>query len=297
MAADGASLPTAISEITVFEPTWCHISVSQPTKRGKSGERYYYSDLSILLLRCVDSDAIADGGCFSASVEDLRLAGPARVSHFDVLLAPGQYLIVPCSLERQMAVEEQLLHGSFQSVGLAGMKKGKGSSSVSYCIRLLSAHVVQVRQVSGMESDVVWDSIERAVCDAGLLKRKVVGSPAIVMERTLCDGVSLRLLEAGGIALIHVTNTLSTKIALIRFKLSAATKTYSATNPEVWRAVLPLSRRLVGLCVCPAFESMAEYYLVTADGIECKVVENLQGERCPPNEGLFATRRISFQSS
>lgn len=58
-------IPSQCVQIRILEPTWMYATICQPTKRGKARRRYYYSDISMLVVRtnlAVDSN---NGGCFS----------------------------------------------------------------------------------------------------------------------------------------------------------------------------------------------------------------------------------------
>ncbi|KAJ3402591.1 Calpain-type cysteine protease dek1, partial [Chytridiales sp. JEL 0842] len=46
-----SSTPSYIFELNIFEPTWTHLSLCQPTKRGKANQAYYYSDVTLLIFR------------------------------------------------------------------------------------------------------------------------------------------------------------------------------------------------------------------------------------------------------
>ncbi|KAJ1566751.1 Calpain-type cysteine protease dek1, partial [Cladochytrium tenue] len=235
-------------------------AASQRLERGRAGSRYFYSDLCLVILR------LEGGTERRVHVEDIRMFGPTRTSHFDVVLGTKggacRYLVIPFSVERQMATDEEKLWGSYESVGLAGMKKGRGSPSVPFTLRMLSAHVVQARELPSNASigvaELVWDALDHALSDESIIHRKgVVGSPVLVSQRPIPSScgtlAALRVFEASGIALVQmvivhnggkkdatdaVVSAIDVPTALeVRVSLKAATRTYTCTRGDSRRTV------------------------------------------------------------
>ncbi|KAJ3193868.1 Calpain-type cysteine protease dek1 [Irineochytrium annulatum] len=127
-----SSIPFCCHELTMVEPSWLHFSICQPNKRGKAYESYFYSDVSVAILRVSP---------FGLSLEDIRLFGPGRASHFDVSLpADGAtFFIVPFSLNRELFIREGAKKG-LKVIGAGGGIAKPEKREVEFVIRLMSSN-------------------------------------------------------------------------------------------------------------------------------------------------------------
>ena len=205
------SVAECIHEIKILEPTWMHISICQPTKRGKANEPYFYSDLGILILKMNSCTKDDDDELSRYDIEDLRLFGPCRVSHVELMLGePGgsecRYIVIVFSIEREIALceesrqpiistlaDKKIPNSLFQfGAGGRNVLKGKGSPAVSFSLRFLSSNPIMVcsRIIEdgvnidsglGNVSRLLWEAVERALFDAALQESKTVGTPIKVL--------------------------------------------------------------------------------------------------------------------
>ncbi|KAJ3095756.1 Calpain-type cysteine protease dek1 [Phlyctochytrium planicorne] len=180
-----SSVSQQVFELQIFEPTWTYFSICQPNKRGKANEKYFYSDICLMILRL--SATSMD------EVEDIRFFGPCRASHFDIVLTSGKtddptatFVLIPFSVEREIAILEENAQG-LEIIGAGGkVKKGIGSPEAPFSLRILSAHAVGLRQrnpadIANFSTDLVWDYIDMALCLAPIVNRNTPGSPRLVI--------------------------------------------------------------------------------------------------------------------
>jgi hypothetical protein len=184
------AVPHSIFELKVLEPTWLYISLCQPTKRGKANVAYYYSDITLVIFKITVFD-----GKESISLEDIRYYGPSKVSHVELVLGDSftssedgcRYLLCPISVERSVALAEEERSSSKKPnagllmVGAGGsVKKGKGSPECEFSMRIFSANPVLLRERDLAQQDVLWDAMERSLCESGIVGSKMAGSPIVV---------------------------------------------------------------------------------------------------------------------
>ncbi|KAJ3246563.1 Calpain-type cysteine protease dek1 [Chytriomyces hyalinus] len=288
-------------ELLVPDPTWVSISLCQRTKRGKASENFYYTDLSLLIL-ALHEDA-------PPTIQDVRLFGQGRDSHFDLFLGEqrddggtSRYLVVAFSVERETALQEARLQngrgggGRLNRVGSGGRGPDGLLKRIEFTVRLLSANAVGSceRDFSKEQLGFVWDAVERSICDMTLVGRKgACGTARMTLEEPLwnpfqlqesssnipklpspssaewkAENHVLRITQSFGIAVAHVTNTSPNIWIRMRLKMQAATKTYSTTMPLIWRVIPPLSRRIIGVAVCPSSEAICGHDVAGASEIE-----------------------------
>ncbi|KAJ3029360.1 UNVERIFIED_CONTAM: Calpain-type cysteine protease dek1 [Siphonaria sp. JEL0065] len=332
MLPESQSVSSSVIELSVPDPSWINISLCQRTKRGKSMENFYYTDLTLLIL------AVSDDNTKAVFIQDLRLFGQGRDSHFDLFLGErdkvARYILVPLSIERETDIQEQ-------KVFKRGMNRvGSGKSGykqldlkrLEFTIRIMSANPVGgcFQKCIGRDMDFVWDAVERAICDMSLVGRPLLnGSPTLTMQRNLPTSYqlanynsdttlrldhsepwsppdfTLRVTESRGVALAHFTNTHPKLWIRIRFQMRAATKTYNSTVATVWRYIPPRSRRVVGACVCPSWEGVFGHEVMAVTDVEwdsflgsecwCSVLghdSGVGGECACRSRGLFGSREI-----
>lgn len=92
VAPDGlAIMAQGMVQVRVHEPTFLYVTAVQPNKRGKIQGKYWFSDVSMLILKD------KDGNC---TVEHVRLCGARRNFHVEMMFddASAVYYIVPFSL-------------------------------------------------------------------------------------------------------------------------------------------------------------------------------------------------------
>ncbi|KAJ3130145.1 Calpain-type cysteine protease dek1 [Physocladia obscura] len=297
--SESSSIAEQAIELLVPDPSWINISICQRTKRGKPNENFYYTDISILIISMADNDNPANA---AAHVEDVRLFGHGRDSHFDLFLGDRgktrRYLLIPFSIERETAKHEASKNVSGMTrvgSGEWGHLRNMELKRVEFTVRILSANTVGVCKLDMKEADFVWNAFDRGICDSGLITRKnSYGSLRLTQNITLdtwsqiiapdiasnhkteqlqihpwpSDNFTFRILQTTGIALVHVTNTHASISIKVRMQLRAATKTFSSTVAHVWRIIPPKSRKIVGVCVCPCSEAVCGHELVSIDNVE-----------------------------
>ncbi|KAJ3220166.1 Calpain-type cysteine protease dek1 [Dinochytrium kinnereticum] len=278
----------------------------QPNKRGKAYQNYFYSDINLIILRIVDDSS-------TVSIEDLRFFGPCRASHFDIVLdvdkqrgkTSSSYLLIPFSVEREIALLEEDTY-NLEMIGAGGrVRKGRNSPDAPFTLRLMSANAVAVREREWdhsceLSNDGLWDNVERALCESGIINRRAFGSPTLVFRNCLPANhatVQLHVFETCGISLAQVINTSPDTDCFVRMRLRASTKTSTATKAQLWRRIPPKSRAIVASCITPSYEAMSEFRLITVE--ELGVVVNGHPLEVSDDQiatvyerGLLAARKI-----
>ena len=84
--------------VTAREPTWCHVMLLQPTKRGRGASGRYYADLALTVCE-VNSGGSAADDVKMLHPEALLLSGAVRSSDTQVVFQPSvRYLVTPVAL-------------------------------------------------------------------------------------------------------------------------------------------------------------------------------------------------------
>ncbi|KAI8852372.1 hypothetical protein BC829DRAFT_384962 [Chytridium lagenaria] len=266
-----SSIARKIYELRVFEPTWIYFTLCQPNKRGKAYQKYFYTDVNLIILRINENSS-------SISVEDMRLFGPCRASHFDLVLSGDSlsgtsYLLIPFSVQRQLSLVEEDL----DIIGAGGkVDKARNAIDAPFTLRLMSANAVSVRERDWddkvpISKDDLWDNVERSFCDGGIVNRHSLGSPTLVFQKGFPaekPTAYLHIFETCGISIAHLVNQSSTTDCFVRMHLRASTKTSTATKAKLWRHVPPKSRSIVAACISPSYEAMAEFRLISLEELE-----------------------------
>ncbi|KAI9328778.1 hypothetical protein BDR26DRAFT_40783 [Obelidium mucronatum] len=333
---EAQSVSSNVIELSVPDPSWINISLCQRTKRGKAKENFYYTDLTLLILKISDSKEGADT---PLSVQDMRLFGQGRDSHFDLFLGErektARYLLIPLSIERETALREvKVFKRGINRVGSgeSGFKPME-LKRLEFTVRIMSANPVggcfSRTAVNGEKGlDFVWDAVERALCDMSLVGRPLLsGSPNLSMQQNLPtlyqlananDAIqlehsepwdpshfTLRVSQSSGIAIAHFTNTHPKLWIKIRLGIRAAAKTFNSTVSYVWRFIPPLSRRVIGTCICPSWEGMYGHDVIGVTNVEwdsfigsdcmCQIfgIDSLAASECACEmRGLYSVRSI-----
>eukprot|EP00041_Stephanoeca_diplocostata_P029261 m.858982 g.858982 ORF g.858982 m.858982 type:complete len:526 (+) comp23526_c0_seq5:1852-3429(+) len=92
VAPDGlAILAAGMVQVRVHEPTLLYVTAVQPNKRGKVQGTYWFSDVSMLIMKVTDK---------RCTVEQIRLCGARRNFHIEIMFddPSAVYFIVPFSL-------------------------------------------------------------------------------------------------------------------------------------------------------------------------------------------------------
>lgn len=154
-------------EIKTIANTWTYFSIVQPTKRGKADGKYYYSDISFVVVKLVA------GSLHSFTIVHLKLAGKCKVYHSDIILDKcnenESFILVPfitsCNTKRTLA---------------------------PFTVRLFSAEPLQTRKVAP-DTSFALRAIHLSLNelhDKSLLKKRVAlqgGSSLVVVEsRSSC---------------------------------------------------------------------------------------------------------------
>jgi len=87
-------------EIRVSEPTWLYVSILQPGKRGKADVKFWYADISLIVIR----ERMGD----FAVVEQIRLSAPRRSAHLELMLDDpnSTYHLFFFSISREVGIRD-----------------------------------------------------------------------------------------------------------------------------------------------------------------------------------------------
>lgn len=246
----GKSVSDRALEVRVTEPTWLYLSILQPGKRGRAGEKYWYSDVSILVIR-------QHGADFTV-VEDIRLSAPRRSAHLELMLddPKATYHLFFFSISREIGLRDKAvmtparkrvvkldqdvnliarvfankplsmrLSRSFDGVWNAGETKGPASKKAA------SSGVVEpARKFFDDFFATILSAIISAAGDKGqrLQGFSSMGQPARVDTRILRENVRLDIYEAAGMGIAVVENRNPIRGVRLRFMLHAGDE--DATN-------------------------------------------------------------------
>ena len=100
----------------------------------------------------------------------------------------------------------------------------------------------------------------------------------------------LRIFESQGIALAHLTNHSHSTAMSIKASLRSASKTWSSTQPDIWRCVPPHHGAIVAICVFPAREADSDFQVVSLESVE--LVEGKLNEARDELHGILKPRAI-----
>ena len=114
------------------------------------------------------------------------------------------------------------------------------------------------------------------------------------MDKAIIGTASLRVIECGGISVAVGVNVSSAAIEM-KINLRACVNTSCSTLDAHWRRIPPSCRKIIGVCVVPNYESLAEHQLISVEDIDVRPASDLSVKPSRNDVvGLFADRKIKL---
>jgi hypothetical protein len=272
----GQSVADRAMEIRVSEPTWLYVSILQPGKRGKADVKFWYADISLIVIR-------ERAGDFTV-VEQIRLSAPRRSAHLELMLDDpnSTYHLFFFSISREVGIRDPAVMTPDRR------RVVKLDQTVKFVARLFGNKPVSMRRSESMSelfkavegspklrkkvtagasgkgkgkaaqmaperSDSLngfFDTVLATVVDAAREKGarqqgfSSLGQPDRVQTKMLGrNDMRLDIYEAAGMALAVVENRSSTEAVKIRMLLHApdigATNIIQAKKPRAKKEAKP----------------------------------------------------------
>lgn len=254
-------------QIRVNEPTWLYVSILQPGKRGRADERYWYADVSLLVIR--EREGIV------TMVEQIRLSAPRRSAHLELMLddPKATYHLFFFSIGREVGIRDPVKMTSArkrvvkldQTVKIVArvfankplkMRRSQALSSLIYAESSLTKQSKKTANTSvkgkgkgpqvSKEGSEILDGFYAAVLSAivetarnsgaGQQGFSTLGQPARVLTRILSKDIRLDLYEAAGMGIAVVENRLvlnCTPLVVSRVFLMPPFSSYRSRNESV----------------------------------------------------------------
>lgn len=296
---------------------WLHLSLIQPSTRGKAGKGgFWHSDISLLVLRLAEEGG--EGGKEQRwrvlGTEHVRLSGQGKVHHTELVLGeassstPSHYLLLPFSLNRWALLSDPAIRGS-----RAALRK-KALETAPFTLRVFSAAPVELREApfpthkhTHSPSAFVVDQLLRALADRALLRDSKFFAPPVVTRDVggLAD-VTLVQYECSGASLVVLENGLVEQELYVRCRFVLHTSdssdwgsTHNPTQEPEWRVVGPGFKSIVGVLGSSSqmaqfeLEAMGEGGTIVMDRVQVQALphEEIRPQELDGARGIFAWKK------
>jgi len=221
--------------LRVSEPSWLYLTTVQKTKRGRGHERFFYSDLSLLLLK-----VIGDPESRSSLVrcERVALVGTRRKTIMETFLddTSATYVLIPMSL---LSDREQ-----------------------PFIFRVFSATPVLVKQADTMHQLQAWGSTPSSIIHKCLLTSSETVQAATHYK--VQESCTLSVIKGDGLCLFFVLNAHPSEEVEIRLALDgnnvAALEDRRTRADGLLHVVCPNSQHVIAAAVSTSTHSFLLRY-------------------------------------